>query len=65
LPFLKGIMDTLKKVKHSAPKPVFCPRCKSSKIKRLQNYGILPTEYHCEKCGYQGTLVIEIEPDED
>jgi predicted RNA-binding Zn-ribbon protein involved in translation (DUF1610 family) len=64
LPLFKGFLDTLKKVKHSSPKPVFCPSCRSPKLKRLQNYGILPSVYHCEKCGYQGTLVLEIEPED-
>jgi predicted RNA-binding Zn-ribbon protein involved in translation (DUF1610 family) len=61
LPVFKGLADVLRKVKFSPPKPVFCPRCRSPKIMRLQTFGILPVLYRCKECDYNGTLVLELE----
>lgn len=62
---LEGIMDTLRKARHRPPNPVFCPNCRSHKIKLKESYGILPRIYRCEDCGYEGPLVLELEPEED
>jgi predicted RNA-binding Zn-ribbon protein involved in translation (DUF1610 family) len=61
LPGLKGLSDRLFKVRHRAPTPVFCPKCKSHKIKLKESYGILPHVYKCNECGYEGHLVLELE----
>ncbi|MFC1802631.1 hypothetical protein ACFL0D_01565 [Thermoproteota archaeon] len=65
MPRLKDIIDILKKSKHSKPQPVFCPNCQSPQIKLKESYGILPQSYHCEKCGYEGSIVLELELDEE
>ena len=61
MPRLKEIIDILKQSKHSSPRPVFCPNCYSAKIKQNESYGILPRLYYCEKCGYEGPLILELE----
>lgn len=57
-------MDVLKDATHSQPKPVFCPGCKSPKLKPSESYGILPQKYICEECGYEGNLVLELDEEE-
>ena len=61
MPGLKGLADKLFKVRHRAPRPVFCPNCRSHKIKLKESYGILPHVYRCSECGYEGSLVLELE----
>jgi len=65
VPRLDEIIDILKKSKHSTPRPVFCPNCQSPKIKLKESFGILPQIYHCENCGYEGSLILELEPEEE
>lgn len=62
---LRGLLETLKLLKHQPPKPKFCPHCRGHKIFPASNLGILPTTYKCRDCGYEGSVVIEIEPEED
>ena len=57
------MIDILKQSKHKSPQPVFCPTCYSPKLKQNESYGILPRLYYCKKCGYEGPLVLELEPD--
>jgi hypothetical protein len=64
VPKLKEIIDVLKGAKHSTPKPVFCPVCKSPKLKPSESYGILPQKFVCKECDYEGNLVIELEEEE-
>jgi len=64
LPGLKGLSDKLFKIRHRAPKPVFCPKCGSHKMKVKESYGILPHMYTCTECGYEGPLFLEIEEEE-
>lgn len=62
---LKTILDALKNTKHSTPQPVFCPKCSSPRIRLKESYGILPQIYHCDDCGYEGHIILELEPEED
>lgn len=59
--WLKGLADKLFKVRHRAPRPFFCPKCSSHKIKLKESYGILPQVYRCSECGYEGSLILELE----
>lgn len=61
----KGFLDTLKNMRHRLPGPVFCPKCRSSKIRLKESFGILPPTYQCQECNYEGVLVLELEPDEE
>jgi hypothetical protein len=63
--WLKGIRNALKHVKHSAPKPKFCPKCQCHRIYPVSLFGIMPTTYRCRECGYEGTMVFEIDLEED
>ena len=62
---IKGMVDALKSARYRAPEPVFCPQCRSYKVKLKESYGILPRVYHCENCGYEGPLILELEPEEE
>ena len=64
MPRLKEILDVLRDAKHSPPKPVFCPICKSPNLKPSESYGILPQKYVCGDCGYEGNIVLEIDEEE-
>ena len=56
--------ETLAKIRHRSPQPVFCPRCESSQIKQITSFGILTGKYRCNACGYEGTIVLELEPED-
>lgn len=60
---LKELWETIKQIRHSRPKPKFCPQCKGHNIYPTSMLGILPTNYRCRDCGYEGVLVLEIEDD--
>lgn len=62
---LKNLKDTLKLLKHSKPKPIFCPKCNSSNITSEALYGVLPSMYTCKNCGYNGPVVLELEENEE
>lgn len=64
MPKLREILDILRDAKHSTPKPVFCPNCKSAKMKLTENYGILPQKHICGDCGYEGIIVLELEEED-
>jgi hypothetical protein len=34
-------------------------------MRAVESYGILPRNYRCEDCGYQGPLTLELEPEEE
>jgi len=68
---LKNLREVLKGLKHkrlSEPAAKFCPKCGSHKIRLSSSlntyprmYGITPSQYICESCGYKGSIAIEIE----
>lgn len=60
MPGLDRLSDIFK-LKYRAPRPVFCPKCGSHKMKIKEGYGVLPRMYHCEECDYEGPLFLEIE----
>jgi predicted RNA-binding Zn-ribbon protein involved in translation (DUF1610 family) len=60
---LKGILNAMRNVRYRGPEPVYCPNCRSTKIYPKANFGILPRYYQCKECGYEGFLVLEIEPE--
>jgi C4-type Zn-finger protein len=62
-----GIRDILKNTKHRKPTQIYCPRCASPKIQLSSSLAmwLTPKEYFCEKCGYRGIIVMELEKDED
>jgi hypothetical protein len=34
-------------------------------MKQTPTFGLLPVKWRCQKCGYEGTLVVELERDEN
>ena len=61
MPAFEGVRDTLRQVRYRKPQPVFCPRCRSPRMRTTQTFGILPQRYACSDCGYEGVLVLELE----
>lgn len=60
-----GIRDIFKNTKHRKPSQIFCPRCCSPKIQLNSSLDLwlTPKNYYCEDCGYQGIIVMELEPE--
>jgi len=65
---LREVLKGLKRKKLGKPTPKLCPKCGSPKIRLSSSfdtyprmYGITPTQYSCENCGYKGPIVIELE----
>jgi len=58
---LKRLLETLKHIRHSRPRPKFCPKCRGHNIYPASMLGILPTTYRCRDCGYEGILVLEVD----
>ena len=64
---LGNFRDVFKTMKHKKPSPIFCPKCCSPDIRlssSLDNW-LIPQKYICEKCGYVGSVVMEIEEDNE
>ena len=64
---LDDVREVFKSVKHRSPTQIYCPRCCSPKIKLTNSlsYFLTPKQYYCEECGYVGTVVMELEKDEE
>jgi predicted RNA-binding Zn-ribbon protein involved in translation (DUF1610 family) len=60
---LRGLLETLKKIRYDSPQPKFCPKCRGYNIKPKQSFGILPQQYRCDDCGYEGTIFLELDED--
>lgn len=54
-------------MKHRKASAIFCPRCCSPDIKLTSSlaYFLTPKQYYCDKCGYVGIVVLELEEDKD
>ncbi len=64
---LGNFRDVFKTLKHKKPSAIFCPKCCNPDIKlssSLDNW-LTPQRYICEKCGYVGSLVMELEVDNE
>jgi late competence protein required for DNA uptake (superfamily II DNA/RNA helicase) len=64
---IDDIREIFKTVKHRRPSQIFCPRCCSPDIKLSSSlaYWLTPKQYYCEKCGYLGTIVMELEEEKE
>jgi len=63
---LGDIGELLKTMKRRPPSKIYCPRCGSPDI-HLSNstdYWLTPKKYVCNKCGYYGLLIMELEKEE-
>jgi ribosomal protein S27AE len=63
---LDSFREILKNTKHRKVTKIFCPRCCSPEIQLNNSLDIwlTPRQYHCEKCGYIGILVMELEEEQ-
>jgi len=64
---LKNLREVFKGIKRRrliATK--LCPRCGSHKLRLSSSFDIwlTPEQYVCEKCGYRGPIVMEVEKEE-
>jgi predicted RNA-binding Zn-ribbon protein involved in translation (DUF1610 family) len=60
---LQNILEVLGNLKHKGPSKIYCPRCGSSSIRLSStlDYWLTPRKYVCEKCGYTGPIIMELE----
>jgi len=60
---LQNIREVLGSLKRGKQRPKFCPRCGSPEIRLSSKFDIwlFPEQYVCQKCGYKGPVVMELE----
>ena len=60
---LNEFIDVTRGLRKSKSKIKVCPRCGSNGIRLSNNLGfwLTPAVYICEKCGYEGPIVMELE----
>jgi len=60
---LENIREVFKTLKRRKPSKIYCPRCGSPEIRLSSSldYWLTPKKYVCEKCGYVGSIVMELE----
>lgn len=60
---LRIFREIFTNLKHRKPAKKYCPKCGDPKIKLLSKFNLwVPLErYVCERCGYQGPIVLERE----
>jgi predicted RNA-binding Zn-ribbon protein involved in translation (DUF1610 family) len=65
--FLQNLREVFGKLKRGQPLPKFCPKCGSPEIKLSSRFDIwlFPEQYVCQKCGYKGPIVMELEKEEE
>jgi predicted RNA-binding Zn-ribbon protein involved in translation (DUF1610 family) len=64
---LQNLHEVLKSLKHRKPAQIFCPRCRSPKIKMHSTFDLwlTPAKYVCTECGYVGPVFLELEKEKD
>ena len=67
----KRFREIVRGLKRRRATPKFCPRCGSPELEFSSSfeaypklYGIAPTQYLCERCGYKGPIAMEIDENE-
>jgi len=63
---LSDLIDVVKSLKRDKPSIKVCPRCRSKKIRLSSSFDswLTPAIYVCENCGYEGTVIMELEKKE-
>lgn len=62
---LKNLKETFGALRRKKVEPKACPRCGSTDVSILTLTGyISPPTYLCNKCGFHGTLFLEVEKEE-
>ena len=64
---LQNVREVLKSLKHGKPSKIYCPRCCGSEIYLSNGLDIWKKKkkYVCKNCGYIGSVVMEIEKEEE
>jgi predicted RNA-binding Zn-ribbon protein involved in translation (DUF1610 family) len=64
---LKNVREVLKTLKHRKPSRIYCPRCCSQKIHLSSSldHWLTPKKYICDECGYVGSIIMELEKEEE
>lgn len=64
---LRDMHEVLKNLKRGKPSRKYCPKCGSPDIHLSSklDYWLAPPKYVCEKCGYRGPVVMELEKEEE
>ena len=64
---LRNVNELFKNIKHRRPSKIFCPKCCNPDIKVSSRFDtwLMPTKYVCDKCGYIGPIILELEKKED
>jgi transcription elongation factor Elf1 len=64
---LENVREVLKTLKHRKPTQIYCPRCCSPKISLSSSldYWLTPKKYVCNNCGYTGSIIMELEKEEE
>jgi len=59
--------EMFRNLKHRRPTMIFCPKCCSPDIKKSSSFDswLIPAKYICEKCGYLGPIIMELEKKEE
>ena len=59
--------EMFRNLKHRRPTMIFCPKCYSPDIKKSSSFDswLIPAKYICEKCGYLGPIIMELEKKEE
>ncbi len=64
---LENIRDVLRTMEHRKPSGIFCPKCANPNVRFISTLDgwLTPRQYLCEKCGYNGPLIMELEKTEE
>ena len=60
---LRTLREILGSLKRRKPTEKYCPKCGNPHIHLSSKFDvwILPEQYVCDKCGYKGSVVLEVE----
>ena len=60
-------LETMRGLKYTGHSPYACPTCGSLKIRPAGSLSgwMTPPVYACQECGYVGTVILEIEPENE
>jgi len=64
---LENIREVFKTLKHRKPSKIYCPRCCSPNISLSSSLDLwlTPKKYVCQSCGYIGSIIMELEKEEE
>jgi predicted RNA-binding Zn-ribbon protein involved in translation (DUF1610 family) len=62
-----NFLETMRGLKHTGHSAYACPSCGSSKIRPSGSLSgwMTPAVYACQECGYVGSVIIEVEAEDD